>query len=242
MASSRPLNCLFDCTFPGWVTQGDSLQTETGLGTSGFIPTVCQHYGCNGASYVFPGQTPITADAQAVGGTSCPQAYTSFTGGADLNPPSSGYWPSQAALSFYNPRRKANLLTIECGVNDYVQGNTAAQAYTGITNLVSAAKAAGYEVIVATLTDSCHIYLGGAETTFRAALNTSIKNGAASNGYTVADYAANANIGVDGASQNTTYFQTPEAGCATGGVHLTAAGVAIQATIMEAAMGAISFP
>lgn len=127
-------------------------------------------------------------------------------------------------------------------MNDYVQGNTAAQAFTGITNFVTAAKATGYTVFVATVTDSCLISAGGAETTFRAALNTSIRNGAAGQGYTVVDYAANANIGADGASFNLTYFQ-PDISCGnTGGIHLTATGVAIQAGIMESAMIAAGVP
>jgi hypothetical protein len=231
----------WDGTSVGWVTSGDSLQTETGLGNSGFVPTVCAHFACNGAYYSFTGSPAFTQDSQALGGTGCIDAYNNYIGGTDLNPPI-GSWPSQAAISFYNPRRRTQIITLECGVNDWIHGNTAAQAFTGITNFVTAAKATGYTVFVATLTDSCHIYLGGGETTFRAALNTSIRNGAAGQGYTVVDYAANTNIGSDGASQNTTYFQTPEGGCATGGVHLTAAGVAIQAGIMEAAMTAAGVP
>ena len=223
------------------MTQGDSLQTETGLGTSGFVPTVCAHFGCNGASYNYPGSPPFTQDSQAVGGTDCQQAATSFSSGLDLNPPP-GSFPSQAALSFYNPRRRANIVTLECGVNDWIHGNTAAQAFTGITNFVTAAKAAGFVVFVATLTDSCHINLGGGETTFRAVLNTSIRNGAAGQGYTVIDYAANATIGADGASLNATNFQTPEPGCASGGVHLMPVAVAVQAGIWETAVAGAGYP
>lgn len=240
------INCFFDCTNVGWVTFGDSEQTENGLGSSGFAPTVCAHFACNGAYYSFAGSPAFTEDSQALGGTDCIQANTNYAGNTDLNPPTgaAGLVPlgPQAASLFYNPRRRLNLITLECGVNDYVHGNTAAQAFTGITNFVTAAKATGYTVFVATLTDSCHIDLGGGETTFRAALNTSIRNGAAGQGYTVVDYAANANIGCDGCSLSTTYFQTPEAGCSSGGVHLTAAGVAIQAGIMESAMAAAGIP
>lgn len=223
------------------MTQGDSLQTETGLGSSGFVPIVCASFsgGCpgyttGGGSISYP--PGVNVDSQALGGTDCGQAYSNYTGGTDLNP------PGIPAMSFYNGKRKSNLMTIQCGVNDYIHGNTAATAYTGITNLVAAAKAKGYKVIVATLTDSCHISQGGGEASFRGALNSLITGGALANGYTVADYAANGNIGCDGCSLNATYFQTPEGGCTTGGVHLTAAGVAIQASIMEAAMSSIGFP
>ncbi len=217
------------------------MQTETGLGASGFVPVVCASFsgGCPGYS-AGGGSRPyppgVNEDSQAVGGTDCGQAYTNYLTGTDLNA------PGMAASIFYNAKRKINLMTIQCGVNDYVHGNTAAQAYTGISNLVAAAKAKGFTVIVATLTDSCHISQGGAEATFRGALNTSIRNGAAGGGYTVADYAADSNIGADGASLSSTYFQTPEGGCTTGGVHLTASGVAIQAGIMEAAMASAGFP
>lgn len=223
------------------MTQGDSLQTENLLGTNGFVPVICAHFGCNGAYYTFAGSNQITESSQALGGTDCGQAYTGYLSNVDLNPPV-GSWPNQAAISFYNGKRKSNLMTIQCGVNDYVHGNNATAAYTGITNLVAAAKAQGYKVIVATTMDSCHIYLGGGETTFRAALNSSITGGAVANGYTVADYASDPNIGCDGCSQNSTYFQVPENGCVTGGVHPTAAGAAIQASIMEAAMVSIGFP
>lgn len=175
-------------------------------------------------------------DSQALGGTGCVEAYTNWLANTDLNP------PGIAAFTFYNSDRKSNLMTIQCGVNDYIHGNTAATSYTALTNLVAAAKAKGYTVIVATLTDSCHISQGGGEASFRGALNTSITGGAVANGYTVADYAADPFIGCDGCSLSSTYFQTPEGGCTTGGVHLTAAGVAKQATIMEAAMAGISFP
>jgi hypothetical protein len=133
---------------------------------------------------------------------------------------------------------------LQCGVNGYVHGHTAAQEFTGITNFVTNAKATGYTVFVATVQDSCHIFDGGAEASFRAALNTSIRNGAAGQGYTVVDYAANANLGADGASTNLTYFQV-EPTCGNGsneGIHFTAAGVAIQASIMEAAMTAAGLP
>jgi len=159
-----------------------------------------------------------------------------------LNPGPNGNWGPRSAIQFYNPRRRTQIITLECGVNDWIHGNTAAQAFTGITNFVTSAKATGYTVFVATLTDSCHIFEGGGETTFRAALNTSIRNGAAGQGYTVVDYASNANIGADGASESATYFQTGEPGCTGGGVHLTAAGAAIQAGIMEAAMTAAGVP
>jgi len=209
---------------------------------------VCANFACNGAYYAFAGNPAFTEDSQALGGTTCVQANTNYAGNTDLNPPTGGAglvpMGPQAAIAFYNPRRRVNLITLECGVNDYVAGNTAAQAFTGITNFVTAAKATGYTVFVATLTDSCHIFDGGAETTFRAALNTSIRNGAAGQGYTVVDYAANANIGADGASTNLTYFQI-EPTCGNGsneGVHLTAAGAAIQAGIMEAAMTAAGVP
>jgi hypothetical protein len=233
----RSLNCAFDCTNVGWVTSGDSLQT-------GLFPTdVCINFGCNGFYDQQPGSPPFTLDRQAVGGTDCEQAAAGFSGGTDLNPPSGiGGFPSQAALNFYNPRRRVNLITLECGVNDWIHGNTAAQAFTGVTNFVTAAKAAGFTVFVSTLTDSCHIFEGGGETTFRAALNTSIRNGAAGQGYTVVDYAANANIGADGANQNSTYFIIPDGGCTSGGVHLQPAGVAIQAGIMEATMTAAGLP
>ncbi len=205
------------------------------------MPTVCASFtgGCpgyatGGGSVSYP--PGVNVDPQAVGGTTCQTTFSNYSGNTDLNP------PGMSAIRFYNSFRKANLMTIQCGVNGYVAGRTAAQEYTSILSLVSAAKAQGYTVIVATMTDSCHIYLGGAEVTYAQALNDAINGGAVANGYTVADYAADANIGVAGASQSGTYFQTPEAGCATGGVHLKASGVAIQATIMEAAMAGVSFP
>lgn len=172
--------------------------------------------------------SPVDLDRQAVGGTDCEQAYQGYIGGTDLNP------PAIPAIKFYDARRHINLITLQCGVNGFIHGRTATQEFTSITNFVTAAKATGFTVIVATLTDSSFISNGGGETTYRAALNTAITGGAVGQGYTVADYAANAFIGCDGCYSNTTYF--------TDGVHLTTAGIAIQATIMEAAMAAISFP
>lgn len=201
------------------------------------MPVVCAHFGCNGA-YSYPGTPAITADAQAVGGTDCAQAYTGYTSGVDLNPP--GF----AAKTFRDSRRKYDLLTIQCGVNGFVHGRTAAQEYASIVSLVQAAQADGFTVFVATITDSCLIYQSaGAEATFRDALNTAIRNGAAMYGYTVVDYAADPDIGSAGSSLNATYYQLDVGACSPiGGVHLTATGVAIQASLMEAAMTGIGFP
>ena len=242
--------CNFDCTFPGWLTYGDSLQADNG--SFGIPSTVCAYFGCNGALFNYSGTNPnpaphnaITVDGQASGGSDCVSMYGRYSSNTDSSNFGLGIpgWANQGPLSFYNGHRYVNLVTVQCGANDYVHGNTAAQAYTGITNLVAAAKATGYTVIVATMVDSCHVaQQPGAEDSFRSPLNASIRNGAVANGYAVVDYAANANIGADGAALGPTYFQTPEPGCATGGVHPNAAGIAIEATLMEAAMAAISFP
>jgi len=223
---------MYNCLNPVWITQGDSLQTGNGLSPD-FVETVTASL-----------SGPIVNVRQAVGGTTCPQAYSNFVAGTDLNP--SGL-SAKDAIRLYRGA-KSVLISLQCGVNDWIQGNSAATAYTGITDWVTAVKAhcttygTNCLVLVATVTDSCNIYLGGAETTFRAALNSSITGGAVANGYTVVDYASATHLGADGDSQNSTYFQTPQVGCATGGVHYTSTGMAIQATTMEAAMASVSFP
>jgi lysophospholipase L1-like esterase len=124
----------------------------------------------------------------------------------------------------------ANNLVVLGGTNDATAGADAATIYSRIVSYSAARIAAGFRVIVCTelpASDTAHNNVTW--NTTRATLNTSIRNGAAANGYTVADLAADANIGADGASDNVTYYQTDK-------LHLTTAGYGVMAGIVAGAL------
>lgn len=170
--------------------------------------------------------TPITTlkpfdyiDA-AYGGTGCLDADANY---------------AARGAPFYNVNRPINVFALGCGVNDWTAGHSEASTYAALLSVVAKAKATGYLVTVATVTDSQHINQdsGGAGETWRAALNTDIRNGAVANGYTVWDVGGDANLGCNGCYANATYF--------TDGIHFTAAGQVIQTGYLKTALQSLGF-
>ncbi len=137
---------------------------------------------------------------------------------------------ASVAAPHYSSLRQRNVLSINCGNNDYAQGTTDPTViYSRILSYVSAAQGTGFSVVVVTVLSTSAI-----PNSTRVTLNGLITGGAVANGYTVADAGADAIMGCDGCYANTTYFQA-------GGVHPTVVGHAIVATYVESALSALGF-
>ena len=124
-------------------------------------------------------------------------------------------------------RRDSNLtrdiVVLFAGTNDANFGTPAATVYANLTSMIGTLQTAGFEVFVCTLIDRND--LGGGFDTFRASLNTTITtNAAGADG--VIDLWSDARLQNAG---DTTYFQSDT-------VHPTAAGLAVIAEIVEAAL------
>lgn len=103
------------------------------------------------------------------------------------------------------------------GGNDVgIGGGTAADIYAALTGLVADLHALGSTVKVVLGT---YLPRTGLDNAVRATLNTLIRANSAG-ADAVADWAANATIGPDGANSNTTYYQTD-------GIHLIDAGTTV---------------
>lgn len=187
------INCNYDCTNQSIQTFGDSITYDT--------PWI---------TLLFANFTqPITYDREAVPGTTCANALASVSvasATAAADPPGGGT-SGKTAAQFYNKYRRASVILLGCGANDWNSGRTAAATIADIQSFVTAAQAAAplSKIIVQTVID--HINMGnggGLGYTWKNTVNTAIR---AISGITVVDTGANANLGCDGCSANTTYFQ-----------------------------------
>jgi lysophospholipase L1-like esterase len=131
----------------------------------------------------------------------------------------------------YSASRLENFCAAWGGTNDIVNlGDSAATVFANLQTYINARLAVGWKVVVLTCIDRT-----GINETTRAAYNaliTSTYGGGAVPGVAVADVAANANIGANGAASNLTYFMSD-------GIHLTTAGYAIVAPVVATAIESI---
>lgn len=130
----------------------------------------------------------------------------------------------------YRSGRLLNLYALGCGHNSYIHGRSAADTYSDMLAVLAKAQATGYTRALWTILPSVEV-----NNTWRAAVNTLIRDGAVANGYTVIDVAADTTIGEDNDWMNLTYYD-PD------GVHLTTAGRAIQASYLNAVLQAAGVP
>src|ERR1043166_8434793 len=109
----------------------------------------------------------------ALGGNTCQQRINAAPQYADIH---------------YSSERPFNVLTFNCGINDFKQGVTDENVtYALILQYVAARKAVGWTVIVLTVEDDAVPSPNATFETYRHNLNTLIRNGAVANGYTVLD-------------------------------------------------------
>lgn len=156
-----------------------------------------------------------------ISGTVCQDAITAWTTPNGQHP---------ASETFVTGKQKT-AVSISCGVNDFnLEGHTAAQIYSDMLTLVGLIKASGATPIINTLMDTTHAGWEAVQTS----LNTSIRNGAAANGYLVSDWGGDANLGCSGCASNLTYFRSD-------GVHPTPAGEAIQANYLASVLAGLGF-
>lgn len=133
-------------------------------------------------------------------------------GGATCQSISDTAWQNWQALFEFGAAFNASLLW--CGTNDIAVGGTVAAAYSILVQLSQHQRLLGWKIMVGTM-----ISRNGLDTQ-KNQLNALIRGNWSSFADVLVDFAANANIGADGAYANPTYFQ-PD------GVHLTDAGYMI---------------
>jgi hypothetical protein len=130
------------------------------------------------------------------------------------------------------PTRVQNIVVAWGGTNDLAGGATAAATFANLQTYVNARLAVGWSVVVVTCIDRGDVNINVP----RAAYNTLIRaayGGGAVPRVALADAAANANIGANGANANLTYFDA-------GGVDLTPVGYAIVAQVVAVAIASLS--
>lgn len=162
------------------------------------------------------GMHPTDLFIGSLGGTDCSDQVTRY--------------PTYGA-PFYRSRRTYNVMALLCGTNDFVHGKSAATAYADLVTTVGLAQATGYTVTVSTII-SAERFDTVSGRAWRSDINTLIRSGAATYGYSVWDVATDPDLGCDNCWSNATYFNHSEADV----VHLTEAGQAIQAGYLNTAL------
>lgn len=186
---------------------GDSITANMGETT-----VIANRYGNLGLASMQGVSTYAYANV-AVGGQTCLQRTTAYP--TDVRPR-------------FNPASKFKVASLLCGINDRVGGADEATVYARILAWVALAIADGFTPVVWTVEDNGIMSDG-----YRATLNGLITAGAAGNGYTVADIAANATMGCNGCDANTTYF--------IDGTHPTVAGNAIFGTVLKTTLESLGW-
>lgn len=125
-----------------------------------------------------------------------------------------------------NPAHSRNVVFTGGGTNDISQSVPAATIYATIVAYSQAVQAAGAVHVQETVLPRGTV---AAQETARQTLNDLIRNGAATYGYVVSDAGGDPIIGVDGAQNDTTYFQSDK-------THTTLAGDQIRASYAVAAL------
>lgn len=186
-----------------FVADGDSITAGNGVTAAQRYPDVAVATRTSTVDYYNVGLSGATCNGR--------DAVASASGGAD------------SILS--NHQRSNPTISIECGINDFANGFTEAQALSHLLTYVSNRKAAGWKnVIVVTMTDNVLV-----SETNRSNYNSDLISNAGSSGYTVADAGSDANVGCNGCDMNSTYFQSDH-------IHPTATGHAAMAPYLETAL------
>lgn len=105
--------------------------------------------------------------------------------------------------------RPVAILFVQAGTNDAALGHSDSVIVSDMWSYCDGRRAAGWKVVVFTLTDRTDGAVSGAQAAFdakRAAINTAIRAGWASHADALIDLAADARLGANGASSNATYF------------------------------------
>lgn len=125
-----------------------------------------------------------------------------------------------------------NIVVVWAGVNDGVNGATAAQIWSALQTYCTTVRAAGQKVVLCTEIDgqSAALNTAGWHGTIMPTLNTSVRGGWSSVADALADLGANVNLQD---ATNTTFFNADK-------VHLTAAGYNIVAGIVAAAIASVT--
>lgn len=133
---------------------------------------------------------------------------------------------------FYSPLRRNNLSILATGTNDLANGNSTSFTTSGLYSICAAARADGWKVALATVLPRNGLFGAGVtQASFaaaRAIVNADIRANWASHADALADVAAITNLGADGDTTNTTYYQVDQ-------VHPTAAGHALMEPVYRAA-------
>jgi len=107
--------------------------------------------------------------------------------------------------------RPVAILFVQAGTNDAALGHSDSVIVSDMWTYCDGRRAAGWKVVIFTLTDRTDGAVSGAQAAFdtkRAAINTAIRAGWASHADALIDLAADARLGANGASASGTYFNT----------------------------------
>jgi lysophospholipase L1-like esterase len=130
-------------------------------------------------------------------------------------------------------KNRRNVVTIFGGTNNFFFGQTLEETYNSLLAYCAARRKAGLKVIVVTMMSRTGTGAGGATLdSFKNSYNTLIRANWSQFADGMADVAANANLGADGAYANTTYFYD--------GIHPTTAGYAIIGPIIATAVNRLT--
>lgn len=123
------------------------------------------------------------------------------------------------------------ILSLLIGANDIGATSDMTAYAASIAAYTDARRAAGWKVVICTVTPKAVSAGGASDTTFntrRAALNTILRTWVGTHADAVADFGGDATVGVDAAASNVTYYGD--------GLHPTAACYAILGPILKAAV------
>jgi lysophospholipase L1-like esterase len=124
--------------------------------------------------------------------------------------------------------RTKNIVVIWGGTNDLAGGATAAATFANLQTYVNARLAVGWSVVIVTCIDRGDVNINVPRAAYNALIAGAYSGGAVPR-VVIADAAANANIGANGASSNATFFRADK-------VHLQPAGYAIVAPLVATAV------
>lgn len=186
------------------------------------------------AGYWSSDKTTMWDGVKGISGTTPLDLINVATGGLEtLSMSSRAVQTTDVNLNLGVPSKRRVLIAWEISndLANLTQTDTA--AYANIKAYCQARTAAGWRVIVGTCLPRTQPGINTNFETYRLSINTLINAHAVAEGWAVAvaDFAADATIGVAGASDNTTYYNDK--------IHLTSAGHQIAAGIVTAALASI---
>lgn len=126
----------------------------------------------------------------------------------------------------YDARKKTNIVIAFGGINDFIGNRPPSQVYTSVQLYCADRRAAGFKVIVCTVTPCSSVGTASSYEANRQALNVSLRANYRTFADGLVDFAADSRIGPAGAEADTTYY-------ATDLVHMNNKGYSVLAALIK---------